>query len=290
MDVLTRIERALEASVGRLDVKSCPPKLARAIRYAVFPGGARVRPRLCLAVARACGDDETQVSDAAAAAIELMHCASLVHDDLPCFDNADLRRGKPTVHTAFGESEAVLAGDAMIVMAFETLARTTALVPSRVPGLIVNLAHATGAPHGIVAGQAWECEPEINLSEYHRAKTGSLFAAATAAGALAAGAPSEPWRALGEKIGEAYQVADDIQDMMADPETWGKPRGQDEALGRPSALRELGLDGAVKRLKELLGAAVASIPNCEGADDLRAIIAAEAQRFMPKGAARTVAA
>lgn len=290
MDALTRIERALEVSVGRLETKSGPPRLAAAIRYSVFPGGARVRPRLCLAVARACGDDEPQVTDAAATSIELIHCASLVHDDLPCFDNADTRRGKPSVHTAYGEPEAVLAGDAMIIMAFETLARTVALVPSRLPGLMLNLAQATGAPHGIVAGQAWECETEIDLSHYHRAKTGSLFAASTAAGALAAGANPDPWRALGAKIGEAYQVADDIQDIMADPATWGKPQGQDAARGRPNALREFGLEGAVKRLKSLLSAAIDSIPECDGADELRAIIMAEAQRFMPKGAAAHAAA
>lgn len=290
MDALTRIEKALEASVGRLEGRHGPPKLARAMRYAVFPGGARVRPRLCLAVARACGDDEPQVAEAAAAAIEFMHCASLVHDDMPCFDNASTRRGKPSVHAAFGESEALLTGDALIVLAFETLARTAALVPSRVPGLILNLAQATGAPSGIVAGQAWECEDKVDLASYHRAKTGSLFAAATAAGALAAGAQPDRWRKLGERIGEAYQVADDIQDMVADKESWGKPLGQDEALGRPSALRELGLEGAVKRLKLLLEAAIASIPDCDGAGELRTIIMAEAKRFMPKGAAAHAAA
>lgn len=290
MDALTRIERALEASVGRLETKASPPRLAAAIRYAVFPGGARVRPRLCLAVARACGDDEPHLSDAAAASIELIHCASLVHDDLPCFDNADTRRGKASVHTAFGEAEAVLTGDAMIVMAFEVLARTVAVIPSRLPGLIVNLTQATGAPAGIIAGQAWECESEIDLSHYHRAKTGSLFAAATAAGALAAGANADPWRKLGEKIGEAYQVADDIQDIMADPATWGKPRGQDEARGRPNAMREFGLEGAVARLKQLMLAAIESIPACDGADELRAIIMAEAKRFMPKEAAAYAAA
>ena len=100
-----------------------PPLLASALRYAVFPGGHRIRPQLCLAVARACGDERSRSADAAAAAIELLHCASLVHDDLPCFDDADMRRGKPSVHAQFGEPIAVLAGDALIVLAFETLAR-----------------------------------------------------------------------------------------------------------------------------------------------------------------------
>lgn len=289
MDVRIRIEKALEAAVERVEVPESPPKLAAAVRYAVFPGGARIRPRICLAVARACGDDEPSVTDAAAASIELVHCASLVHDDMPCFDNASIRRGRASVHAAYGESVALLAGDALIVHAFETLARTATLIPSRLIGLVRNLAQATGAPSGIISGQAWECEPQISLTHYHRAKTGALFAAASAAGAIAAGANAEHWRVVGAKIGEAYQVADDIQDIVADPATWGKPCGQDEALGRPNALRELGPEGAVQRLKDLLSAAVESIPPCDGADTLRAMILAEAKRFMPKGISRVAA-
>ena len=105
-----RIERTLGVAVDRSS-EGAPPRLASALRHAVFPGGARIRPRLCLAVAAACGDPAPPLSDAAAAAIELLHCASLVHDDLPCFDNASTRRGHPTVHRAFGEPLAVLAGD-----------------------------------------------------------------------------------------------------------------------------------------------------------------------------------
>src|SRR6201985_621642 len=122
MDVATRIERALDEAVGLAGQPGCPPRLAAAMRAAVFPKGARVRPRLCHAVASACGDDEPSATDAAGAAIELLHCASLVHDDLPCFDNAALRRGRPSVHAAFGEPLAVLAGDALIVLAFQNMA------------------------------------------------------------------------------------------------------------------------------------------------------------------------
>lgn len=284
MDATTRIETALDAALERVEIQKSPPKLAAAIRYAVFPGGARIRPRLCLAVARACGDDQPQITEAAAAAIEMMHCASLVHDDLPCFDNADLRRGKATVHKAFGEAEAVLVGDGLIIMAFETLARTAILAPARFAGLVGILARASGAPNGIVAGQAWECEPSIELSYYHRAKTGALFAAATMAGAQAAGHRPDAWRLLGENIGEAFQVADDIQDMVSNPAECGKSCGQDEIHNRPSALRELGVDGAVARLKQLLGEAIGSIPECPGAVELRGVILAEAARFMPKAA------
>src|SRR3954468_13943955 len=212
MDAVSRIERTLSASLDRVDSVGGPHLLAAAMRHAVFPRGARIRPRLCLAVAAACGDDDPTAADAAAAAVELLHCASLVHDDLPCFDDAPTRRGKPSVHRAFGEPLAVLAGDALIVLAFETLARGTARVPDRLAALAMVVGRAVGAPNGIAAGQAWECEPAVDLSEYHRAKTGALFAGATLAGAAAAGADPASWRELGERLGEAYQVADDIRD------------------------------------------------------------------------------
>ncbi|NBS93692.1 MAG: geranylgeranyl pyrophosphate synthase, partial [Betaproteobacteria bacterium] len=122
MDAQLRIERALDAALRLGESTAAPPRLVAATRHAVFPGGARIRPKLCLAVAWACGDDAPTVSDAAAVAIELMHCASLVHDDLPCFDDAAMRRGQASVHAAFGERLAVLTGDALIVLAFRTLA------------------------------------------------------------------------------------------------------------------------------------------------------------------------
>lgn len=289
MDISARIERSLEAIVERASSANAPPKLSEAIRYAVFPGGARVRPKLCHAVSQACGDDEPALSDAAAAAIELLHCASLVHDDLPCFDNAETRRGKTSLHVAFGEPLALLTGDALIIVAFEALANGASCMPARLPGLLMTIARSAGMPLGIVAGQAWECEPKVNLSDYHRLKTGSLFSAATVAGALAAGASPDPWRCLGEKIGEAYQVADDIQDMIADPQQIGKPCGQDERLGRPSATLELGLHGAVARVEQLVAEAAESIPNCKGANELRGLILAQAKRFVPKDFARYAA-
>lgn len=287
----TITEQALTAVVNRSIEKPCPPKLASAIRYAVFPGGARVRPKLCLAVATANGDSEPALSAAAAAAIELLHCASLVHDDLPCFDNAEERRGKPSVHVEFGERIAVLTGDALIVMAFEALglAAARSVARERIPALTSILSRAVGAPFGLSAGQAWECEEGVDVSQYHRAKTGALFVGATCAGAAAAGVDVEPWRVLGERIGEGYQVADDIRDAVDDAEALGKPAGQDEALGRPSAVRELGVDGAVRRLQQLLEEAVESIPDCPGCELLQVLILEEAKRFMPKGLARRAA-
>ena len=282
MKAITRIEQSLAAAVASGEAQGCPPKLAGAIRHAVFPGGARVRPQLCLAVAAACGNDDPGLSEAAASAIELLHCASLVHDDLPCFDDAATRRGRASVHFAYGESLAVLAGDALIVLAFQTLGAAAGKSPLRLPALLGTIAKGVGMPFGIVAGQAWECEPRVTLADYQRAKTGALFAAATAAGALAAGASAEPWRALGDWLGEAYQVADDIRDVAADPSVIGKPTGQDVALCRPSSARELGLEGAIAHFNSLVQSAIDAIPACKGEAQLRALVRMEAERLIPK--------
>lgn len=282
MDIAGRIEQALIAAMARSEIAGCPSKLAGAMRYAVFPKGARIRPRLCHSVAMACGEDDPATTDAAGAALELLHCASLVHDDLPCFDAADMRRGRPSVHKAFGEPLAVLAGDALIVLAFQILsAQMARSARDRMAALTLAIAQAVGVPFGIVAGQAWECEAEIDLVHYHRAKTGALFAAAAVAGAAAAGASAEPWRLLGERLGEAYQVADDIRDATADAEEIGKPVGRDLALGRPSAVQVHGLDGALHQLHLLVHGAIDSMPPCVHGTELRALILSEARRLVP---------
>ncbi|MEO1328380.1 MAG: polyprenyl synthetase family protein [Pseudomonadota bacterium] len=295
MDIANRIETALEGVVQRAqrdstgDGRAAPPKLASALRHAVFPGGARVRPQLCLAVAKACGDDAPGLSDAAAAAIELLHCASLVHDDLPMFDNADLRRGLPSAHAAFGEPVALLTGDALIVAAFEALARAGASRPERALSLTKIVARSVGAPHGIVAGQAWESEPAADLAAYQRAKTGILFEGATVAGAVSAGGDPGPWRALGARLGDAYQVADDIRDVVCDETDLGKPQGQDAALDRPSVVASLGMMGAVKMLRAQVQEAVDSIPPCDGAERLRDLVRMQAERLTPKSLAASAA-
>ncbi|GJE61726.1 polyprenyl synthetase family protein [Methylobacterium trifolii] len=290
MEAGRRIETALDMAVSHAEAPGAPPRLAEALRYAVFPGGHRIRPRLCLSVARACGDDDPAAADAAAAAIELLHCASLVHDDLPCFDDAPLRRGKPSVHVAFGEPLAVLAGDALIVAAFETLARGAARHPGRLASLVGLVARAAGSPNGIVAGQAWESEAYVALSDYQQAKTGALFAAATVAGAAAAGAKPLPWRLLGECLGEAYQVADDLRDVACRQEEIGKPAGRDATLGRPNAAALLGTGGALERLESLTREAMAVIPDCPGADALRAEVEAQTRLFLPASLRAAVAA
>ncbi len=284
-----RIERALRASLASSLQRGHPPKLAAAMQHAVFPGGARIRPSLTLAVALACGDDDPGLSEAAAAAIELLHCASLVHDDLPCFDAAALRRGRPSVQRAFGERLAVLAGDALIVAAFEVLGSSAQRHLSRLPVLLGTVCRGVGMPMGIVAGQAWECEPQLSLREYQQAKTGALFAAATMAGAQAAGAAGAPWCALGDQLGQAYQVADDIRDVLLEPSAMGKPGGQDVALGRPSMARELGLEGALAEFHRLVQATLLTVPACPGAAQFRQLIRQEAARLVPQQLAERVA-
>ncbi len=276
-----RIEAALQAAIAQAQEGAAPPKLASALHYAVTPGGARIRPTILMAVATACGDERPALSDAAAAALELIHCASLVHDDMPCFDDADMRRGKPSVHRAYGEALALLTGDSLIVLAFEVLARAAHHDPMRAAQLVLTLAQRTGSPRGICAGQGWESEEKIDLSAYHQAKTGALFIAATQMGAVAAGQEPEPWEELGARIGEAFQVADDLRDALGDAESLGKPVGQDAANGRPNAVLEFGVDGAIRRLKDILGGAIASIPSCPGEAALARMVRAQAERLTP---------
>ncbi|MBM2575529.1 polyprenyl synthetase family protein [Jannaschia sp. Os4] len=281
MSLRPRIDTAVERALVRAG-SGAPPRLDAALRHAVLPGGARIRPTICLSVATACGDPDPVAADAAAAAVELIHCASLVHDDLPAFDDADMRRGKPSVHRAFSEALAVLAGDTLIVQGFAELAHTS-------PALIVEMATRTGSPHGICAGQAWESEDQIDLSTYHRAKTGALFVAATRMGAIAARQDPEPWTELGARIGEAFQVADDLLDALSPEAETGKPQGQDAALGRPSAVTELGVPGAIRRLEDILSGAIASIPACPGEAMLAAMVRATAEKLTPAHSTVTAA-
>lgn len=205
----------------------------------------------------------------AAVAIELIHCASLVHDDLPCFDDAALRRGRATVHARFGEALAVLCGDGLIVAAFDELAH--GLARSETLARAVSLlATAASAGDGLVAGQAWEAEPSPSLTRYHHAKTGVLFETATALGALAAGDDPARWRPLGAAFGDGFQIADDIVDRVATAAELGKPVRQDLSHARPSAVEQLGLDTARARLDAMARRALELVPPCHGREPLRA--------------------
>ncbi len=271
----TRIEAALERAVDRLTGSGCPPRLARAIRYAVFPAGHRLRPTLCHAVAEALGNSSAPLLEPTAVAIELLHCASLVQDDLPSFDDAGMRRGRPSVYRVFGESLAVLASDALIVGAFEELALATGRsgVDQRQREVIRRLARAVGSRGGLVAGQGWEAESEADLAEYHAAKTAALFEAAAATGALVAGGDPEQWTPLGRWIGMTYQAADDFADRADDgPAT-------DALLGRPNLVDHFGYQRGRTTLDTYAQRAIESIPPCAGRGELRQQVAALLARF-----------
>lgn len=225
-----------------------PQPLQRAMHHAVCGGGARLRPRLCMAVAAAYGASTHPVTYAAAAAIEFLHSASLVHDDLPCFDDAVTRRGKPAVHRAYGEATALLAGDSLIVAAFAILGRAMRRYPRRASRAMREVARAGRL---LVAGQAQEACPAVDLTAYHRQKTGALFEAATICGAVAAGASPRGWREVGKHVGLAYQLADDMADAKVDHK-------------QPNVIRLGGIGDPQVRLRSLLDGARAAVPPTHG--------------------------
>ena len=282
MSLLKRAEEALKSHFQTAAGVGAPPRLQAAMQHAVFSGGARIRPQLCMAVATACGDDAPELTNAAAVALELMHCASLVHDDMPTFDNADVRRGRPTVHKAFSEPLALLSGDGLIVMAYQVLLQAGRQHPERLIMLMDNLSRGVGLPCGIVAGQAWECETAADLAQYQRSKTGALFVSATCAGAIASGRACEPWAPLGAFLGEAYQVADDIRDVLGDIASLGKPVGQDTLNDRPSSAQAMGLEGAIAHFDALIKQAGDAIPDCTHRDMLVQLVLLESERLVPK--------
>lgn len=278
----SRLDAAIEQALGRMAAPECPPRLAQAIRNAVVPAGSRRRPLLCYAVAQALGETDPQQTDAAAVALELMHSASLVHDDLPCFDDAPVRRGRPSVHAAFGQAIAVLTGDALILGAIEALTHVPSWDPALTSRMVRMLCASAGAPRGMCAGQAWESEPEVDLDRYHAAKTSTLFEAATCFGAMVTGHDPEPWAPLGRQIGAAYQIADDIRDVADDPGRIGKPVGRDLALDRPNIVRKLGLDEARERWASCIGRALSSIPDCAGRETLVVVVSGILKELEPQ--------
>jgi geranylgeranyl diphosphate synthase type II len=176
----------------------------------------------------------------------------------------------------------------LIILAFENLAKGCEKKPERLIQLIKILSKSSGVPFGICSGQGWESENEINLSAYHQLKTGSLFVAATCMGAVSAGEDPEPWVELGARIGEAFQVADDLKDVTSSEKNVGKPTGQDAKNSRPSAVNDFGVDGAINRLQDILSGAIASIPACPGEARLCDIVRKQAKQLMPSFAADRV--
>lgn len=250
------LEEALERFLPAVDTP--PEPLHRALRYAVFAGGKRVRPEFLLQVAQACGAALAghELALRAACAVEFIHVASLVHDDLPCFDNAAERRGRPTVHVLFGEARALLVGDALLSRGFEILAAAPRAVAARSLRIVQLLARATGASSGLVCGQGLEHDGTIGLTEgaarYHGAKTGALFRMAAEAAAIAAGAAAAAaWAEVGWLVGRGYTLAHTLTTLEND-RTKDARRALDVGAGR-GPLAQRGPDAALRtELRALL--------------------------------------
>jgi len=255
-----------------------PKKLIEAIDYSLMAGGKRLRPSLVLECAVACGGEINPSALAAAGAIELIHTFSLVHDDLPAMDDDDLRRGRPTNHKVFGEAMAILAGDAMVSLAFELIA--TDAEPAVAPKLIAELAHATG-PQGMIGGQVLDMEGEKKslgfeeLQELHRMKTGALLRSACRLGALSTNTSELQLLALtdfGRFLGLAFQIVDDLLDVTASPQQMGKATGKDAAKGKNTYPVLLGIEETKVQAQMQLYAALASLkPLGRHADGLKRI-------------------
>jgi geranylgeranyl diphosphate synthase type II len=235
-EYLAQQQAAVDAELNRLvpSESAEPPTIHRAMRYSLFAGGKRIRPILCIEAARSAAYDGAGVV-ACACSLELIHTYSLIHDDLPALDNDDYRRGKLTNHKVFGDAMAILAGDALLTLAFQVLAQLD-LAADRKARLIAELSTAAGTVGGMIGGQVADLEgegkrPDAQLLEtIHRAKTGALLRASLRMGAIYAGAPDAEYAALscyGEHVGLAFQIVDDILDVEESSEALGKTAGKD---------------------------------------------------------------
>jgi len=262
---LSRVDKALDQQLPDTAIE--PSRLHEAMRYATFNGGKRVRPILVYASGLACGGRPEQL-DMAACAVELIHSYSLVHDDLPAMDDDDLRRGKPTCHRAYDEATAILVGDALQSLAFRLLSNGQQHVPAETSLRMVQLLATASGSRGMAGGQAMDIDavntelslPELEIMHIH--KTGALIRASVQLGALAGSGTEQQQRQLGhyaKAVGLAFQVQDDILDVVSDTDTLGKTQGKDAAANKPTYPGLLGLDGARQKARELLDEALAAL-------------------------------
>lgn len=267
------LKEFLRAAAGRTDaylqaylesLAECPPQLREAMGYSLLGPGKRIRPALVLLCCQAAGGSEAEMAaaQAPAGAIEMIHCFSLIHDDLPAMDNDDLRRGRPTNHKVYGDALAILAGDALNTLPFELIA-TRVREPALAAALVRELAQATG-PEGMIGGQVLDtCHPEEakagtagtlpQLQRIHRMKTGALIRCACRMGGLCAGAAGEKLAAIdtyGRAIGLAFQIVDDILDVTATEAQMGKKTGKDAAIGKLTYPSLVGLEKSREYLAE----------------------------------------
>ncbi|MDD5200733.1 MAG: polyprenyl synthetase family protein [Terrimicrobiaceae bacterium] len=259
-----RVDRALDAFLPNAAAK--PATIHRAMRYSLFAGGKRMRPALCLAAAEACGG----AADAAlhaACAVECVHTYSLIHDDLPCMDDDDLRRGRPTSHKVFGEGVAVLAGDALLTQAFEILAQARPARRYPVSTMIRELAVAAGSLQ-LIAGQVADLEGEgrpatrAQLRFIHERKTAAMIEVSLRLGAMSANAGRAKLDALtvfGRSLGLAFQIVDDILDVTQTSERLGKSAGKDASAGKATYPSVIGLDASKKQARSLTAGALRAL-------------------------------
>jgi geranylgeranyl diphosphate synthase type II len=270
-DKSARTEEALRALVA--EWKDAPPRLVEAVSYSLFAGGKRLRPALALgACEMVCGTDDPALP--VACALEMVHTYSLIHDDLPAMDDDDLRRGRPTSHKVFGEATAILAGDALLTLAFEAAARNGSAV------IVTELARAAGVA-GMVGGQQMDMDAEgrdVTLAELrgiHACKTGALIRSAARCGALAGGADAAQLDALsayGDSLGLAFQIADDLLDVTGDAEKLGKATGADAAHVKATYPSLLGLEEARRLARQTIENALDALaPFGPEADAFRAL-------------------
>ncbi len=259
----THVEQQLTSLFAEL--KHCDTQLLEAMKHSLLDGGKRIRPLLCYAAAEAVGEI-TPATDAFASALECVHVYSLIHDDLPAMDDDDLRRGKPTCHVAYGEATAILAGDALQCLAFETLTNAPAEAEQRLAAMS-TLSKASGA-NGMVLGQAIDLNAvnsQLTIEQLeimHHHKTGALIKASVVMGAISAKASQNNIDALedyAKALGLAFQVQDDILDVISDTETLGKTQGADAERNKPTYVSLLGLDAAKQKAESLRDHAIAAL-------------------------------
>lgn len=272
-----QVDRALDRWLP--PEKTRPATLHRAMRYAVFAGGKRLRPILCLAAAEACGG-KTSGALPAACAVECIHTYSLIHDDLPCMDDDDFRRGRPTTHKVFGEAVAVLAGDALATIAFEILGKTNETARHGAGEFFRELSKAAGSLF-LVGGQVADMGAEkrqatpAELLFIHRGKTAAMISVSLRLGAMSANATPAQVKALGrfgENLGLAFQIIDDILDITQTSEKLGKSAGKDAAAGKATYPAVFGLEKSRREAARLTKTALKALePFGKNADFLRAI-------------------
>jgi geranylgeranyl diphosphate synthase type II len=259
-----RVDKALDGFLPKATTK--PATIHRAMRYSLFAGGKRMRPVMCLAAAEACGG-KAEAALPAACAVECVHTYSLVHDDLPCMDDDDLRRGRPTSHKVFGEGVAVLAGDALLTQAFEILASAKPTARHSVAAMIRELAVAAGSLK-LVAGQVADLEGEGKkatrgeLRFIHERKTAAMIETSLRLGAMSANATPVRMAALtdfGRNLGLAFQVIDDILDVTQTSEKLGKSAGKDVSAEKTTYPSVIGLEASRKEARKLTAAALKAL-------------------------------